>query len=942
MHMQTKSKSLSATWSFCLMAALSFPQLQPLAAAESEAAEPGDVSGIGTLSGFVVNVANGTFLNGVAVRTRPSAGQAVSNLDGIFHMDVPAGTYELEVRKEGYVSQIIRGINVAVGETAFQDVALNPLGGVNLGEVTVVAEADQASEAALLVERKTAPTVSDAIGAQEMSRMVGSDASDVMQRVTGVSIVDSKYVYIRGLGERYSSTMLNGAVVPSTRPDKKVVPMDLFPAALMQNIRTEKSYTPDQPGEFSGGLVKMSTVDFPRSPILKLSYGTSFGSTTTFKDFADYPGGSRDWLGFDDGTRSLPSGIPNERLTRRGRFSTTGFTSDELQGFGRSFSNVWTPGGGQNAFPNQSFNFMAGNTFGKLGVVLALSHGNKWHRQEEVRNYYRSAGQGELSPLREYEMDYSTRSILTGLTANFAYELTDNNRIQFQNFFSKDTSDESRFFEGFDSDGQQRVRNQRIRMIEEDVGSTKVSGEHYLTALGNSFLTWRLSYSLSSLDEPDLREALYEERNDRFLLADESQSGFRLFNDLDEDIWEPGLDWTTYFNRGIVNSSIKVGASYRSRQRDFLSRRFRFVPLRTAGIDLSQPPERILAADNINPSAFELREETRPTDTYDAKQLTRAGYAMLDLSIDKWRFIGGARVEADSQRVETFDPFDRTAPTGVSTRLDNTDLLPAFSVVYRLDNDMNLRGGYGKTLNRPEFRELSPFEFTDVVGGRAVVGNPELVRARIQNWDVRWEWFMSSTELLSASFFFKDFENPIEREIQLTAQLRTSYINAQGAKNLGMELETRKNLGGLSSSLENFFVSANYTLVDSAVEISREQAPLLTNLNRALEGQSRHVFNGVLQYEHPTRGSMARLLYNYQGQRISDVGAQGLPDVVQVGVPRMDAVFIQPLAKSWRLKFSAENLLDHQYEFRQGDRIQRSYRVGRSFSVSISKTFFRE
>ena len=277
MRMQTKSKSQSAMWPFCLTAAPFFFLLSPLVAAENVPAEPADVSDIGTLSGFVVNVANGTFLNGVEVRTRPDAGEAVSNLDGIFHMDVPAGTYELEIEKEGYVPQVIRGVQVTVGETAFQDVALNPLGGVNLGEVTVVAEADQASEAALLVERKTAPTVSDAIGAQEMSRMVGSDASDVMQRVTGVSIVDSKYVYIRGLGERYSSTMLNGAVVPSTRPDKKVVPMDLFPAALMQNIRTEKSYTPDQPGEFSGGLVKMNTVDFPRRPILKLSYGDQLG-----------------------------------------------------------------------------------------------------------------------------------------------------------------------------------------------------------------------------------------------------------------------------------------------------------------------------------------------------------------------------------------------------------------------------------------------------------------------------------------------------------------------------------------------------------------------------------------------------------------------------------------------------------------------------------------
>lgn len=170
-------------------------------------------------------------------------------------------------------------------------------------------------------------------------------------------------------------------------------PLSLM-AALSFFLLSPLAAAENEPSE-PGDLVKMNTVDFPRSPILKLSYGTSFGSTTTFKDFADYPGGSRDWLGFDDGTGSLPSGVPN-----------------------------------------QSLNFMAGNTFGKLGVVLALSHGNKWHRQEEVRNYFRPAGQGELSPLREYEMDYSTRSILTGITANFAYELTDNNRIQFQNFFS--------------------------------------------------------------------------------------------------------------------------------------------------------------------------------------------------------------------------------------------------------------------------------------------------------------------------------------------------------------------------------------------------------------------------------------------------------------------------------------------------------------------------
>ena len=244
MRMQIEGESRSATWSFCLMAALTFSQIQPLAAAESKAAEPSDVSAIGTLSGFVVNVANGTFLTGVEVRTRPQAGQAVSNLDGIFQMDVPAGTYELEVQKEGYIPQVIRGVKVAVGGSAFQDVALNPEGGVSLGEVTVVAEADQASEAALLVERKTAPTESDSIGAQEMSRMVGSDASDVMQRVTGVSIVDNKYVYIRGRGSATAPPCSTASWSPPPVRTRRWSPWISFPPRC---CRTSAPRSPTPP-----------------------------------------------------------------------------------------------------------------------------------------------------------------------------------------------------------------------------------------------------------------------------------------------------------------------------------------------------------------------------------------------------------------------------------------------------------------------------------------------------------------------------------------------------------------------------------------------------------------------------------------------------------------------------------------------------------------------
>ncbi|MGH9340449.1 MAG: TonB-dependent receptor domain-containing protein [Acidobacteriota bacterium] len=894
----------------------------------------------GTISGVVVSVANGAMISGVSIEVLQIGIKVESDLDGIYQLDLPAGKYDLRIVQNGFVEQVVKGVQVSAGEITYQDVALNPEG-MQIGDVSVVAEAEKVSNEALLAERKTANTISDSIGAREMSRLTGWDAADAMQRVTGASIVDNRYVFIRGLGERYSNTMLNGSVLPSTQPDKKVVPLDLFPASLLENIRIEKSYTPDQPGEFAGGVIKIQTIDFPSSPTLKLSYGQGFGTNTTFQDFMTYPGGSLDWLGFDDGTRSIPGGIPSERLIRQSRFSSQGFSPEQLQDFGRSFSNVWDSAA-QSAIPNQNFNLVAGNTFGKFGLVFALSQSNSFHNQDEIQNVYKVGQGGNVEPFHSYDFDISQRSVRTGVTANLAYELTDNHRFQLRNFFTKDTGDEARMFEGFNGDANNEIRDTRLRFVEEGIYSTQIAGEHYVQGLANSFLEWKLSYSLSALDEPDLRETLYEERAGVFFLADESQSGFRMFNNLDEAIWEPSLDWTTYFTGAGLTGSYRVGVSYRTRERDFSSRRFRFVPRNTQGNDLSQSPEEIFTPDNIRPDRFEVREETRPTDTYEAHAITRAAYGMVDLTAGRWRFIGGLRVEDDSQNVETFDPFDRQNPNRINSRLDNTDLLPALSVIYRLTPEANLRTSFSQTVNRPEFRELSPFEFTDVVGGRAIVGNPALTRSLIKNYDLRWEWFVSASELLSVSFFFKDFDDPIERFVQPTAQLRTSFLNADRARNLGFEFDVRKNLGLFSSVLDNFSVSANYTLVDSEVEIPERELNVLTSLARSLAGQSRHVLNTILEFENPGSRSVARLLFNYQGRRITDVGSLGLPDILQSGYPRLDAVFLQPVGQRWGLKFSAENLLDHAHEFTQGDQLQRSFTTGRVFSITLSRWFFSE
>ncbi len=896
----------------------------------------------GQLRGFVLDLSTGATLNNTLVEVEPGGASAVTDLDGMFTFNLPAGEYSLVVRKPGYLPYRVEGVRVPDSGEVWQEVPLTPEGGVSQTTVEVVATSERATIEALLAERKSIGVLSDSIGRQEMSLNPGSDGADVMQRVTGVSLVDNKYVFVRGLGERYSATQLNGSQIPSTQPDKKVIAMDLFPASLLENIRTEKSYTPDQPGEFAGGIVKVNTLDFPRSPTFKVTYGTSFNTLTTFQRFKSYPGGKYDFWGFDNGSRALPSLIPPQRIVRETAF-TPGFTREELAVLGRAFANVWAFDENRDAIPGQKFNFILGNTWGRLGLVFALNHGTDFENRKERMVFYNLGGGGQLEPFNDYQMEYSTMKARTSGTLNLAWRLGANHKLLFRNFYTHEASDESRFFEGSNSDFNGLYRNYRLKWEEESIYSGQLAGEHYLPFLGNALFNWNLSRATSMLDQPDLRETLYESRSfagDEFVLADESQSGFRQFINLKEVLWDPDANLAMFFHRGSLIGSIKIGAAYRHRDRDFGARRFRFIPVKTQGIDLTLPPEQIFTPGNINPQGFELRETTRNTDAYTAFQITRAWYVVGDLSWRRWRFVGGVRLEDDEQRIETYNPFQRSLVT-VSTRLDKRDYLPALNVVYQLNGQMNLRASAAKTLNRPEFRELAPFDFSDVVGGRTVQGYPGLTRATIQNYDLRWEWFPAPAELVSLSFFEKRFNDPIERVVEATAQLRTSFRNADSATNRGIELDLRKGLGFLSRRLENLRFTGNYTFVDSEVQIPRDGIIVLTTLSRPLSGQSRHVFNGILEYTSPRWRTTARALYNFQGSRISDVGAFGIPDIIEDGYRSLDALVSQPFG-SWNLKFAAQNLLDEEVRFLQGGLPQRVYRLGRTFTVSLSYSFFGE
>jgi hypothetical protein len=828
-------------------------------------------------------------------------------------------------------------------------------------DVTVTAQAvdvPTASAEAQLIQRMNAQVITDNLGSQEMRANGDSDAAAAMARVTGLSIVDNQFVYVRGLGERYSNTTLAGAVLPTTEPDKKVVPLDLFPAGLIDSVQVAKSYTPDKSSEFAGGLVQIIPLRFPTGPTLDFSYGFSHSSNATGRAIPLSPLDGSDWLGFDDGERALPASFPREKLVRGGIFTPeVGFSDQELAGFGRQLAGgPWQPQLADGA-PGQNWGVVFGNRFGKLGVVASVTQSYKEQAVNERRQFFHivegAGGNAELEALSDYEMQYGTQKAQLGVVANLAYQFTTNHRLNFENFYTHSGKDEGRTFEGFNLDNNRVYRNFRLQFVEEQLFSNAVGGEHFLQGVSNSRLEWRLSSARAERDEPRLREVYYEHipaaagaPTPPFVLSDESQSGFQMFNTLDDETWDGNVNWSLFRNAGKP-TLFKFGFGYVDRKREFASRRFRFIPITTQKADAGNilfdnqlAPEELFTPENVG-FAFRFNEETRATDAYDGVQSTASGYGMVDIAMSGGaRLVLGARVERYLQEVNTIDPFGLSeasfaaGSTSLQATIENTDIFPSVNFVQALTGRSNVRLSYSTTVNRPEFRELAAFEFTDVVGNRAVRGNPDLKRALIQNVDGRWEWFGGGRSIVAASAFYKYFDEPIESVILAAAQPIGTFQNADHARNFGVELEAARELGS------HFFVNANYTFVDSTVSLSDEQGTVQTSLKRPLVGQSKNLLN--LAAETMFGGFSARVLFNYAGDRIYEAGANEAPDVVEQGRGTVDLVFSQRV-RGLVFRLNVENLTDSEYRFtQQGLTVedQRLFKLGRTVSFSLGYSVF--
>jgi hypothetical protein len=456
------------------------------------------------VAGTVRDLQNSITLPGATVEVVGGTTIVLTDIDGRYVMDLAPGSYVLKVEMAGYQERQVK-VDVSASESPKVDIGLAMKAFAD--EVTVEANTNAVSSSAeaQLAARKGASVITDNMGSDDMKANGDSDAASALARVTGLSIVDNQYVFVRGLGERYSNTTLAGSVIPTTEPDKKVVPLDLFPSGLIDSVQVAKTYSPDQSAEFAGGLVQVVPMKFPSRRVFDISIGGQHSSNATGKNIPLSPLGNRDYFGFDDGARALPSSIPANKIVRQGVYSpTVGFVRDDITAAGRSLENRWSPVRKEGR-PGQSFSAVFGDRFGKLGVVASVSQSYKETYVKEDRRFFRIGDGAELEAVSDYAMETATQKAQIGGVLSLALQFSPSNRISLENFYTHSGRDEGRLFQGPNTENNFIYRNERLQYVEEGLLSTGLTGEHFFSGLSNSRIDWRVNYARATRDEPDLR-----------------------------------------------------------------------------------------------------------------------------------------------------------------------------------------------------------------------------------------------------------------------------------------------------------------------------------------------------------------------------------------------------------------------------------------------------
>ena len=876
------------------------------------------------LKGTIIDDATGKTMPGVDVSVSNTKFYASSDFDGNFIItDLPVGTYEVQFSTSSYRTKIISEVIVKANDATNLTVSLVESKN-ELKEVVITkTKAKVESIKSLLIQQKNSVSVSDGISAESIKRTPDKSTSDVLKRISGASIQDNKFVIVRGLNDRYNANFLNGAPLPSSEPDRKAFSFDIFPSNMIDNLVITKTASPDLTGEFAGGVIQITTKNIPDQNFQSISYGNGYNTITTGKTQRYYEGGKTDWLGIDDGTRALPSSIPDTKTFKA-------LTTINRIPFAKAMNSDWELKN-KNFSPNVSFQYSIGQRYEigekTLGVLISASYNKSNVFDETSRNKYETPG------IKSQDINDKTyrEQFLLGALGNFSLKINKNNSLSFKNIFSINSDDRvvERLSEVDILTTPTNYYSSVRWFTSNKIYTGQLIGEHYLPE-SKIKINWLGSYSKVDRTIPSLRRNIWEKVSTGYqaYLPVNQQSG----NDYGGSIFYSN---NNEFNKnGKIDISKKFGTSssheiksgifYQDRNRVYAARIFHYSKFYGANtfdekIILNDFPDdkTIFGSQNmgqisLNPQSwgFTLYEATNPPESYTASSSLKAAYLMLDDKFNDFRVVWGLRAEGYRQLLNS-------ATTRRIIALDNkqNDFLPSANLIYALDSKRNLRLSYSKTLNRPEFRELTPMLFYDFSTQLSIQGKDDLKIASIQNYDFRFETYPGKNQLFSASVFYKKFKNPIE--INATSTNKTViYDNASSGFDYGLEMEFRTQLSSLfhfegSKLLDNLTVFSNISSISSEVDVTNIVAPSNTEKKRQMQGQSPYILNSGIQYADSENGFTIAANINRVGNRIAVGGnSDAEPTLWEKSRTLLDCQLSKTfLDKKMEIKLNIQNIL---------------------------------
>jgi TonB-dependent receptor len=866
----------------------------------------------GKIAGAVTDGASSETLIGVSISLFEKDGGAIpkagtlTDIDGNFSFEVAPGTYEIEIKYVGYQAKKITDIVVTNDKTTQVPVAMDERKNTELEEVVVQATLKKESVNALYTMQKNAVAVSDGISADVIKRSPDRSTSDVLKRISGTTIVDNKFVIVRGLSDRYNTALVDDAPLPSTEPNRKAFSFDIIPANMIDNIIITKSGTPDLPGDFAGGVINILTKEVPEENFNSISIGTGMNTASTFKSFKSGYRSPTDFIGFDNGKRELHPNFP----TTAGLDKLNPNKPQQSVPYLKALNNDYAVRE-HSALPAVNLQASLGRLYhlkgnSRFGITAAVTYNHSENIKPEILRQYDNFNYVDNT------YNYSTN---IGALLNLGYYVG-KSKFNLKTFYNRTFDDNYLERTGYNNSNSSDVKYFAYDLTQKSLFKTSLDGTHQIGGK-EAKIDWLLSYNYITNTQPDQRKVAYArdagtDNPYQAQLGTIGRSNNRLFSDMGESLLNGAVNFTQPFKM-FNKSKIKIGAFGQYRSRNFDNRYLGMqIDESKPGANLveQRPVETLFADDVINQGYYTIKDQTLDGDHYEASARTMGGYIMLDNKFtEKFRAVWGARLES----------YNVTLNTTTKTEVDRTwtDILPSLNLTYSLNDESNLRSSYFRSLARPEFRELTNLSYYDYDLSATINGNPNLTRTSINNFDLRYEWFLGKGEVFSASAFYKKFDNTLEAEVNVqNSSYDITTKNYEKAYTAGIELELRKNLEFLApgSFLKNTTFYANMAYIYSEVKDTFSVGDVL-HTKRPLAGQAPITINSSLSYAAMNGALNFTLLYNRIGQRLYLVGGDRLGLVYERPRNLLDFQVSYAVTKRSEFRLNMKDLINNKATF---------------------------